>query len=57
MASIKIISKKKPTTCDTWFGQSGNGRSNPRQYGTKKLPPTICRELQLGPQYEFRDKL
>ena len=35
--------------CSTWFGQSGKGRSNPRQYGPKKLPPTICWELLLGP--------
>ena len=38
------------------FGQSGKGRSNPRQYGTKKLPPTICRKLLLGPQYKLGDQ-
>ena len=26
----------------TGFGQSGKERSNPRQFGTKKLPLTIC---------------
>ena len=36
--------------------QSGKGRSNPRQYGTKKLPPTICRKLLLGSQYELGDQ-
>ena len=34
----KNISEKKikQTTCGTWFGWSGEGRSNPRQCGTKK---------------------
>ena len=38
------------------FGQSGKGRSNPGQYCTKKLPPTICRKLLLGLQYELEDQ-
>ena len=53
---IKIYFKEKfkPTTRGTWFGQSGKGRNNPRQYSTKKLPPTICRELLLGPSVRIR---
>ena len=51
----KFISKKKikPTMCGTWFGQSGKGISNPRQYDTKKLPPLFVENYYLDPQYEF----
>ena len=35
------------------FGQSRKGR---RQYSTKKLPPTICRKVLLGSQYELVDQ-
>ena len=54
----KIISNKETNrprgTLD--FDQSGKGRSNPRQYGTKKQPPTICRKLQLSLQYEVGEQ-
>ena len=33
--------------CGTWFGQSGKRRRNPRQYGTKKLPPPFIENYYL----------
>ena len=44
----------KPTTGGSWFDLSGQNRSNPRQYGTQKLPPVICQELLLGPSVRIR---
>ena len=38
-----FLKEIKPTTSGTWFGQSEKGRNNPRQYGTKKLPPLLSR--------------
>ena len=46
--------KIKLTTCDTWFGQSGKERSNPRQYGTKKLLTSFCQELLFRPSEWIR---
>ena len=31
----------------TWFGQSGKRRSNARQYGTKKLPPSFLSGITI----------
>ena len=42
--------------CGTWFGQSGKGRSNARQYSTKKLPPLFVKNYYWDPQHEFGDK-
>ena len=41
----------------TWFDQSGKGSSNPRQYGTKKLPHLFVKNYYWDPQYEFGDQL
>ena len=37
-------------------GSSGEGRSNPRQYGTKKWLPLFVENYYLDPQYEFGDQ-
>ena len=57
-SSIKIYFRKmiKPTTCGSWFGQSGKGRRNPRQYSTKKLPLLFVENYYWDPQYEFGDQ-
>ena len=44
--------KIKLTTCGNWFGRSGEGRSNPRQYGTKKWLPLY--ELLFRPSVRIR---
>ena len=48
-----FLKRNQATTCSAWFGQSGKERSNSRQYDAKKLPQAICRELLLGPWYDF----
>ena len=41
----------------TWLGLSVKGRSNPRQYTTKKLPPYFFVENDYpDSQYEFGDE-
>ena len=53
----KFISKKKNQADQvrTWFGRSGEGKSNPKQCGTKTwLSPFI--KLLFDSQYEFGDR-
>ena len=50
--SLFLRKKIKLIRCGIWFGRSGEGRSNPRRYGTKKWLPLF--EL-LFSQYEFGD--
>ena len=41
----------------TWFGQSGEGRNNPRQRSTKKWLPLCVKNYYSDPQYKFGNKL
>ena len=45
--NLFLRKKIKPTTCSSWFGQSGKERWNLRQYGTKKLPPPFVENYYL----------
>ena len=53
-----MISKKKKSSwpsCGTWFGLSGEGRSNPRQWRNQKVTSSFCVNQLFDSQYEFGD--
>ena len=51
-----FLRKNQTDHVQTWFGRSGEGRSNLRQCGTKKWLSPFVENYYSNPQYEFRNQ-